>query len=348
MASSACPTHIERISGQTAHDWYGLMGDIDGSSNAAQSARQMTQMNGSPAKGGREFGIKAQTGLWTRLFGWLSPHAQDTQQSQPVETPRSIAPQQGLGLGNLSRMRVEDVAIPKAEIVAVQNSIDKDGLVSVFRESGLTRLPVYDGTLDTPVGMAHLKDFALSQGFNGAGGEFDLQKMLRPLLFVPPSMPIGVLLSKMQTERRHMALVIDEYGGVDGLVTIEDLIEQVIGEIEDEHDTDEGQFWAKESQGSYLALSKTPLEDFEAELGMTLTEDEEIDAEEIDTLGGLVFMLAGRVPTRGEIVPHPAGVDFEVVDADPRRIKRLRVRLPGAPKAKVAALAPRSGSAHVG
>ncbi|WP_099248982.1 hemolysin family protein [Pelagimonas phthalicica] len=324
------------------------MGDIDGSSNAAQSARQMTQMNGSPKKGGQENGIKAQAGLWTRLFGWLSPQAQDAPQSQPVETPRSIAPQQGLGLGNLSRMRVEDVAIPKAEIVAVQNTIDKDELVSVFRESGLTRLPVYDGTLDTPVGMAHLKDFALSQGFNGAGGDFDLQKMLRPLLFVPPSMPIGVLLSKMQTERRHMALVIDEYGGVDGLVTIEDLIEQVIGEIEDEHDTDEGQFWAKESQGSYLALSKTPLEDFEAELGMTLTEDEEIDAEEIDTLGGLVFMLAGRVPTRGEIVPHPAGVDFEVVDADPRRIKRLRVRLPGAPKAKVAALAPRSGSAHVG
>jgi magnesium and cobalt transporter len=151
--------------------------------------------------------------------------------------------------------------------------------------------------------------------------------MLRPLLFVPPSMTIGVLLSKMQAERRHMALVIDEYGGVDGLVTIEDLIEQVIGEIEDEHDVDEGTYWSIESTGCYLALSKTPLDDFEAEIGMSLTDHEDVDEEEIDTLGGLVFMLAGRVPARGEVVPHPDGPEFEVIDADPRRIKRLRVRL---------------------
>ncbi|WP_279300435.1 transporter associated domain-containing protein [Mameliella alba] len=164
--------------------------------------------------------------------------------------------------------------------------------------------------------------------------------MLRPLLFVPPSMPIGVLLTKMQTERRHMALVIDEYGGVDGLVTIEDLIEQVIGEIEDEHDTDEDQYWTREKTGCYLVQAKTPLSDFEGELGLALTDHDDIDEEEIDTLGGLVFMLAGRVPARGEVVPHPAGLDFEVVDADPRRIKRLRVRPSNAARAETAATAP--------
>ena len=139
-------------------------------------------------------------------------------------------------------------------------------------------------------------------------------------------MPIGVLLQKMQTERTHMALVIDEYGGVDGLVTIEDLIEQVIGEIEDEHDVEEDSPWSHEKSGAYLALARAPLDEFEAEIGIKLLDTDE--DEEIDTLGGLVFKLTGRIPARGEIVPHPSGAEFEVVDADARRIKRLRVRLP--------------------
>jgi len=134
----------------------------------------------------------------------------------------------------------------------------------------------------------------------------------------------------MQTERRHMALVIDEYGGVDGLLTIEDLIEQVVGEIEDEHDTDEAQTWVKERPGCYIAQARTPLDEFETEIGRSLTNHEDVDEEEIDTLGGLVFMLSGRVPARGEVVPHPDGVEFEVIDADPRRIKRLRVMIPDA------------------
>ncbi|CUH82491.1 hemolysin family protein [Tropicibacter naphthalenivorans] len=294
------------------------MGDNDDSSNAAQSAQDMGTTNGHGAE----------PGFFRRLFGLKSNGDSPAQDHVTPAVGPSDRPTHGMM--NLRRMRVEDVAIPKADIIAVPETISRDDLVKVFRESGLTRLPVYDGTLDTPVGMAHLKDFALSQGFNGAEGEFDLKGMLRPLLFVPPSMPIGVLLTKMQTERRHMALVIDEYGGVDGLVTIEDLIEQVIGEIEDEHDTEEDQFWTRERTGCYLALAKTPLDEFEDELGVALTDHEDIDEEEIDTLGGLVFMLAGRVPARGEVVQHPAGVDLEVVDADPRRIKRLRVRLPGA------------------
>jgi len=229
------------------------------------------------------------------------------------------------GLAALTRMRVEDVMLPKVEIVAVPIDIKKDELVEVFRKSGMSRLPVFKGTLDSPQGMVHLKDFALKHGFNGKGERFNLSKMLRPLLYAPPSMPIGVLLQKMQNDRMHMALVIDEYGGVDGLVTIEDLIEQVIGEIEDEHDIAEGRYWTVEGPGRYLAQAKAPLEDFEAEIGRKLVDVE--DQEEIDTLGGLVFMLAGRVPARGEVIKHPDGLDFEVVDADPRRIKRLRVRL---------------------
>ena len=218
--------------------------------------------------------------------------------------------------------------LPKVEIVAVPVDTTKAALVEVFRKSGMTRLPVYEGTLDSPLGLVHLKDFALQHGFDGKGERYNLRKMLRPLLFAPPSMPIGVLLQKMQSERMHMALVIDEYGGVDGLVTIEDLIEQVVGEIEDEHDTADAALWSEEKPGCYVAAAKTPLDEFEAAIGIKLVG--EADEEEIDTLGGLVFMLIGRVPARGEVIRHASGAEFEVIDADPRRIKRLRVRLPQA------------------
>jgi magnesium and cobalt transporter len=231
-----------------------------------------------------------------------------------------------LGLPNLRRLRVDDVAIPKAEIVAVPVTIGKEELVEIFREHGYSRLPVYKGTLDTPLGLVMLKDLALGYGFGTGGGRFNLRKLLRPLLYAPPSMPVGVLLQKMQRDRMHMALVIDEYGGVDGLVTIEDLIETIVGEIEDEHDEVEGDLWIEEKPGVYLVQSRAPLDEFEALIGIRLApEDEE---EEVDTLGGLVFLLCGRVPARGEVIPHESGVAFEVVDADPRRIKRLRVRLP--------------------
>ncbi len=265
-----------------------------------------------------------QPGLWARLKwavrGGDLPQAEDAQPTaNPFETTPSIA--------NLRDLRVEDVAVPSADIVSVPVTITKDDLVRTFRDSGLTRLPVYNGTLDTPMGFVHLKDLALRHGFNGNGGRLQLRKMLRPLLYVPASMPIGVLLAKMQADRKHMALVIDEYGGTDGLVTIEDLIEQVVGEIEDEHDVAEGQYWNLEKPGCYLAAAKTPLDEFQAEINMDLTQAEDVDPEEVDTLGGLVFMLSGRVPARGEVVQHPAGVEFEIVDADSRHIKRLRAHV---------------------
>ncbi|MCK0150746.1 hemolysin family protein [Marivita sp. S6314] len=289
------------------------MGDSDDSSNAAQSAQQMTDTTSTG-------------GVLARIAGLFGTKDSTPEEDPATHVARVTAPIHGMM--NLRRMRVEDVAVPRADIVSVPDTISKSELVDVFRESGMTRLPVFTGTLDTPIGMAHLKDFALSHGFNGKDSSaFDLKQLLRPLLFVPPSMPIGVLLTKMQTERRHMALVIDEYGGVDGLVTIEDLIEQVIGEIEDEHDLDEGRNFTREKPGVYMAFARTPLDEFESEIGVKLTDHDDIDAEEIETLGGLVFMLAGHVPARGEVVPHPEGPEFEVIDADPRRIKRMRVHV---------------------
>ena len=291
------------------------MGDTtDGSSNAAQSAQQ-------------NIGDETQMGFFSRVFKALSPKTSAPEQE---DQPISISPQaaQTLGLLNLRRMRVEDVMVPKADIVAVSKNIESDELVKVFRDCGLTRLPVFDGTLDTPIGFVNLKDFALKHGFSKTKGGYELQALVRPLLYVPPSMQLGILLQKMQTERTHMALVIDEYGGTDGLVTIEDLIEQVVGAIEDEHDHEEVKSWVREAPGVYLARAKTGLDDFEAEIGMALTAHDEIDEEDVDTLGGLVFMLSGHVPVRGEVIQHPDGVEFEVLDADPRKIKRLRVRLP--------------------
>ena len=266
-------------------------------------------------------------GFFARLFEALSPN-EDTGDITPETLRATGAAAPVLGMLNLRRMKVEDVSIPKADIVATPVTASKDELVEVFRDSGLTRLPVFDGTLDTPMGFVNLKDFALKYGFNGEVAAFDLRALLRPLLFVPPSMPLGILLAKMQTERIHMALVIDEYGGTDGLVTIEDLIEQVVGAIEDEHDIDEAKLWTLEAPGVYVVQARTALEEFESEIGMDLTANEEIDEEEIDSLGGLVFMLTGHVPVRGEVIQHPDGPEFEVLDADPRRIKRLRVRLP--------------------
>lgn len=286
-----------------------------GSSTDGSSAAQ-----GAPLETDDTASEQGQRGFFGRLLSAFSPASEP---NSPEAVPG--APPQSQGLHALRRMRVDDVAIPKAEIVAVPLDIGKDELVEVFREHGFSRVPVYKGTLDHPQGLVLLKDLALQHGF-GATGRFSLKRLLRPILYAPPSMPTGVLLQKMQKERVHMALVIDEYGGVDGLATIEDLIETVIGEIEDEHDEEEGALWKEEKPGVILAQSTAPLEEIEAALGIPLRMDEE--DEEIDTLGGLVFLRSGRVPARGEVIDHESGVQFEIVDADPRRIKRLRVRVP--------------------
>ncbi|MEI4470790.1 hemolysin family protein [Frigidibacter sp. MR17.24] len=282
------------------------------------------------AQGALDHGESGENGSSRGFFGrFFGPRA-GIEDEDGAEPPSDDGTAPIAGLAALRRMRVGDVAIPKPEIVAVPVTIERDELIETFREHGFTRLPVFKGTLDSPLGLVHLKDLALTHGFGSAPGApqqpFALRKLLRPLLYAPPSMPIGVLLQKMQADRIHMALVIDEYGGVDGLVTLEDLIEQVIGEIEDEHDEVEGHLWVQEKPGQWLVQARAPLDEFEGEIGRKIADEDE--AEEVDTLGGLVFMLTGRVPARGEVIPGEEGVEFEVVDADPRRIKRLRVRVP--------------------
>jgi len=281
------------------------MGDTnDGSSIAAQSAHGDDDDN----KGG----------FFSRLFGGAKGDEEPAIQQQ-METAKLPTGD----LRNLHTMRVEDVAVPRADINAVPIDMPLPELIKVYRDTGNTRLPVYTDTLDNPAGLIHLKDVALKHGFTGSRAKFSMKRMMRPILFAPPSMKIGVLLQKMQAEHIHMALVIDEYGGVDGLVTIEDLVEQVLGDISDEHDKAEDTQWVEESPGVYLVQARASLTEFEQVLGTTLLEDPE--EEEIDTLGGLVTMLIGRMPAKGEIIPHPAGFEFEIVQADPRRINQMRV-----------------------
>ena len=297
------------------------MGDTDGSSSAARSA-QLKNDNST---------LK-QSNILSRIAKLLSLGKQ-VKQLDPNENFADLRADDNNEVGNLLRLRVEDVSIPKADIVAVYDKITKDELFDTFKNTALTRLPVYENTLDNPLGFVHFKDFILKSNSDDTVDPFLVKNILRTLLFVPPSMSLGVLLAKMQAERTHMALVIDEYGGVDGLVTIEDLIEQVVGDIEDEHDEANQNEWILEKPGQYLATAKTSLQDFKEDTGLDLTNEESIDTEEIDTFGGLVFILAGRVPVRGEIVPHPHGMEFEIVEADARRVKKLRLRLPDAIKA---------------
>lgn len=260
-------------------------------------------------------------GLIGRLiYALASPETQSEKDLAFDASVRQVLP----GLTNLRQLRVADVAIPKAEIVAVPVDISRDDLIAVLRDSGFSRIPVYCETLDKPLGLLLLKDLVLRLGFDVSDAEMDLEPLLRPILFVPPSMPLVVLLQKMQTERTHMALVIDEYGGVDGLVTIEDLLEQVVGDIDDEHDTADEGLWTQERPDVWLVKARAELDDVEKLLGIDLTEG--VTDEDVDTLGGLVFVLLGRVPVRGEVIAHPSGAEIEVLDADPRRVKRLRLR----------------------
>jgi magnesium and cobalt transporter len=275
------------------------MGDIkDGSSRAAQSAQSTPK-----------------TGFLRRLLS-----GSKTTTFPTIQATKQVA---DAGITKLKTLRVEDVAIPRSDIVCVPSDIDLDALVDAFRDSGYSRLPVFEDTLDNTIGMVHLKDIALKFGFNGKPKSFKIEKQVRPVLFVPPSMPLDVLLQKMQAERRHLALVVDEYGGVDGLATIEDLVEELVGEIVDEHDSEDDETWAESKPGVFICQARASLEEFEKVLGVDLASD--TDDEEIDTLGGLIFMMTGRVPVRGEVISHPSGYDFEILEADPRRLKRIRV-----------------------
>ncbi len=224
-------------------------------------------------------------------------------------------------------LRVADVMTPRADITAVELTATFSALVAAFAESEHSRLPVYRETLDDPVGVVHLKDaFKLiaQSGGQGTAGENVLSRIKRETLYVPPSMRGADLLVRMQASRIHMAMVIDEFGGVDGLVTLEDLIEAVVGEIDDEHDEAAALQIVARTGGVFEVDARATLDDLQTALRRDLSTPE-MD-EDIDTAGGLVTALAGRVPQRGEVIAHPAGLEFEITDADPRKVKRLRIR----------------------
>ncbi|GJL95718.1 MAG: ion transporter [Hyphococcus sp.] len=221
--------------------------------------------------------------------------------------------------------RVVDVMAPRADIAAVDVETPLDALIQLFAEAGHSRMPVYRGDLDDPVGMVHIKDVVglIADGVPKASDEDPVLKRLRrEILYAPPSMLITDLLLRMQATRIHMALVIDEYGGTDGLVTIEDLVEEIVGDINDEHDADDTPVIVTNANNGWDVDARVELEEFTEETGVNLHAEDE----EIDTVGGYVVSLAGRVPQRGEVISSGHGLDVEVIEADARKVRRLRIR----------------------
>ena len=244
----------------------------------------------------------------------------------------------------LGDMTVDDVMIPRADIEALDIEITVADVIGIFRRSGHSRMPVYRETLDDPVGMVHIRDLmawiadralkpvgepeTMKPRFDFAAvdltGTLEDSKLVRPLLFVPPTMPARVLLKRMQTTRTQMALVIDEYGGTDGLVSMEDLVELIVGEIEDEHDLDEEPTVTQVADGVFIADARAEVSEAAKVIGPNFNVGDK--SEEFDTIAGLVFAATGRIPPKGEVVEAVEGYDFEVLDADPRRIKKVRIR----------------------
>ena len=235
----------------------------------------------------------------------------------------AAADQERVMLGNILQLRdrtVYDVMIPRADIIALDIDTPADEALAFIAEHTHSRIPVFRGSLDDVLGLVHLKDVFTHLAHKT---DFTIEGLVRPVTVIAPSMPVIDLLLQMRADRQHMALVVDEYGGIDGLVTIEDLVEEIVGEIEDEHENGTEPELIARPDGSYMANARYPLEDFEKLFG---TLDREEIGEDVDTIGGLVFSITGRVPARGEIIRLEPLVEFEIVDGDPRRIRRLRLR----------------------
>jgi magnesium and cobalt transporter len=242
----------------------------------------------------------------------------------PADGPHPLSAQERVLIGNILKVHdrtAADAMVPRVDIVALDVETSFPEVVKFMVEQGHSRVPVYRETLDNVIGFVHAKDLL---GPAAERREAKSSLILRKVLFVAPSAPILDLLVQMRQARTHIAMVADEFGGIDGLVTIEDLIEEIVGEIEDEHDVADEPRLAERADGTLIADARTPIEVLEEHQGVRLRPSGE--QEEVDTLGGLVSSLAGRVPTRGEVIAHPSGIEFEVLDADPRKIKRLRVR----------------------
>ena len=235
----------------------------------------------------------------------------------------NISKQEGLMLRNILKINeimARDIMIPRANISAIELNDSLDSVLEIFLNEAHSRAPIYEKNLDNIVGMVHIKDLLKYKISNAGDKNIFLQNIKREILRVPPSMPVLDLLMKMQLTRIHMAVVIDEYGGSDGLLTIEDIIEEITGEIEDEHDQQNIPMLIRTGQKSFEVSARVEIKDFEKLINISLTDDEEIN-----TLGGLIFALVGRVPQRGEIIKHDNGLIFEILDADPRKIKTLKI-----------------------
>lgn len=312
-------------------------------SDESKQAAQQTQISPMPERDSESLIDRLLGKIGLRSGALIRGELEDA--LEEGENDSGFSPEEREMLRNVLRLRIQrvnDVMVPRADIVAVDMDTTLGELLRLFRTEGHSRLPVYSDTLDDPRGMVHIRDFLdyiaaraeAAQGQETAGSSPDLgridltttlaeAKIFRPVLFVPPSMPALDLLVKMQTTRTHMALVIDEYGGTDGLVSIEDLVEIVVGDIEDEHDDAATQMITAEEDGSFLADGRTSLEDVEEMLSIDF---DSVDiAEDVDTVGGLIATLAGRLPVRGEVIAGPLGLEFQVLDADPRRIKKARI-----------------------
>jgi len=285
------------------------------------------------------------TGLFWKLQGLLKKREAESVRDRVEELldggrPSGEAPllsddavtgldlQERVLLHNVLRLRDKtayDVMVPRADILAMPEDLTLEQALRLIQKEGHSRYPIYRSNLDDILGMVHIKDVIGAVGRDPAA--FALKAILRKPLFVVPTVPVLDLLLQMRAARMHMALVVDEYGGIDGLITIEDLVETIVGDIADEHDEIATATIQEKPDGTLEMDARTTVEAFEQRLGQVLTDEER--AADIDTVGGLVFTLAGRVPARGELISHPSGLEFRVLDADPRRIRRLRVRRPG-------------------
>ncbi|MGH6906518.1 MAG: hemolysin family protein [Aestuariivirga sp.] len=278
----------------------------------------------------------ARRGLRESLEGAIKVHAA----RHPGEAFGQEAKSMMLNIIEFSDLRVDGAMVPRADIVAIDDQATMRELMQRFIGAGHSRLPVYRESLDEITGMVHVKDFmgwlvakgtkrksAKSPGLSIAASELSAtvrqSGLHREVLFVPPSMPAADLLVKMQASHIHLAIVIDEYGGTDGLISIEDLMEEIVGDISDEHDTDEDNLIKPAGEGVFVADGRVDIAKLEELLNVDLLSDE--DDEETDTLAGLIFKMAGRVPARGEIIRHENGLEFEILESDPRRVKRLRI-----------------------
>lgn len=256
-----------------------------------------------------------------------------------------------LRAAHFDQLKVADVMRARAEIVAIEASATLGEAARVFSESQHSRLPIYGETLDDPQGFIHVRDVLAQLTPNEAGvalAQFDdtvLGRIKREILFVPQSMTLARLFLRMQSSRIHLALVVDEYGGTDGLVSMEDLVEQIVGAIDDEHDVDAG-LVIERANGAFEADGRASISELEEKLGKSLALPDHED--EFDTAAGLAVALAARLPQRGEILPHPAGFDVEIVDADPRRVKRVRIKPASEAQPTLRVVTPAENATHRG